>query len=104
MPDYVINEPKSPAFKPRELLTGYGRPHLGLKRYPGPHCGSLPSFSNDGWALAMLEKAFRLERKAEREDLSDLITTPPPAPKPTTKRNKPSCARRPRNRFPVSRR
>lgn len=76
LPDYVINEPKAPTFKPRELLTGYGRLQLGYKRQPGLHFGSLPIFSNDGIALAMLEEDFRLERKAEMEDLSNLITSP----------------------------
>jgi hypothetical protein len=76
LPDYIINEPKAPAFKERELLTGYGRLQLGLKRYPGLRFGSLPFLSNNGWALAMLEEDFRLERKAEMEDLSNLITSP----------------------------
>ncbi len=77
LPDYIINEPKAPAFKPRELLTGYGRLQLGLKRYPGLRFGSLPFLSNNGWAFAMLEEDFRLERKAEMEELSGLITSPP---------------------------
>jgi hypothetical protein len=76
LPNYIINEPKAPAFKERELLTGYGQLQLAYKRHPGLHFGSLPFLSNNGWALAMLEEDFTIERKKEMEELAGLITDP----------------------------
>ena len=76
LPNYVVQEEKPPAFKERHLLTPTGRLSLGLKRYPGLRFGSLPIFSNDGWALAMLEEDHRLERKAEMEDFVTLVSLP----------------------------
>lgn len=75
LPDYIVKEPKAPAFKARELLTGYGRLQLGYKLNPGLRLGPLPLL-NDGVALTMLEENVRLERKAEMEDLTNLITSP----------------------------
>ena len=76
LPNYVVQEEKPPAFKERHLLTPTGRLALGLNRYPGLRFGSLPIFSNDGWALAMLEEDHRLERKAEMEDFVTLVSLP----------------------------
>jgi hypothetical protein len=76
LPNYVVQEENPPAFKERHLLTPTGRLSLGLKRYPGLRFGSLPIFSNDGWALAMLEEDHRLERKAEMEDFVTLVSLP----------------------------
>jgi hypothetical protein len=76
LPDYIINEPKAPAFKERELLTGYGHLQLAYKRHPGLHFGSLPILSNNGIAFFMLEEDYRLERKKEMEELSGLIMSP----------------------------
>jgi len=76
LPNYVVQEEKPPAFKERHLLTPTGRLALGLNRYPGLRFGSLPIFSNDGWALAMLEEDHRLERKAEMEDFVTLGSLP----------------------------
>lgn len=75
---YVVQEekPLTSTLKERELLTPSGRLQLGLKRYPGLRLGSLPFLSNDGWALAMLEEDFRLERKAEMEQLTTVLTSP----------------------------
>ena len=84
LPNYVVLEEKPPAFKERNLLTPTGRLALGFKRYPGLRFGSLPFFSNDGWALAMLEEDHRLERKAEMEDLVTLVTSPTDHAKATT--------------------
>lgn len=75
LPDYIVKEPKAPAFKARELLTGYGRLQLGYKLNPGLRLGPLPLL-NDDVALTMLEENVRLERKAEMEDLTSLITSP----------------------------
>ncbi|MBC7369381.1 MAG: hypothetical protein H7343_21645 [Undibacterium sp.] len=75
LPDYIINEPKAPAFKEREPLTRNGRLEQGYKLNPGLRLGP-PSLLNDGVALTMLEENFRLERKAEMEDLTNLITSP----------------------------
>ena len=71
-----MQDEKPPVFKERHLLTPKGRLALGFKRYPGLRFGSLPFFSNDGWALAMLEEDHRLERQAEMADLVTLVTAP----------------------------
>ena len=76
LPAYVVQEEKPVAFKEREILTPKGRLALALKRYPGARIGSLPFLSNDGMALALLEEDYRLERKAEMEELASLLTTP----------------------------
>lgn len=76
LPSYLVLDDKPPVFKERHLRTPKGRLDLALKRYPGLRFGSLPIFSNNGWALAMLEEDHRLERKAEMEDLVTLVTDP----------------------------
>lgn len=72
LPTYIVREDKVPNFKEREMLTPQGRLDLAYKRHPGLKIGSLPFFSNDGWALVMLKEEQRLERKAEMEDLFGL--------------------------------
>jgi hypothetical protein len=73
LPAYIVQEPKLPAFKERELLTPKGKIDLALKRHPGLRFGSLPFFSNNGIGLAMLEEEFRLERLHEMADLMTLL-------------------------------
>lgn len=76
LPSYLVQEDKPPVFKERELLTPRGRLALGLKRYPGLKFGNIWFLRNDGWALAMLEEDFALERKAEMTSLVGLVTDP----------------------------
>jgi hypothetical protein len=75
MPSYIVQEPRAPAFKPRELLTPRGKIELAYKRHPGLWFGSLPFFSNAGIGLSMLEEEFRLERRQEMLDLLSLLPT-----------------------------
>ena len=72
LPKYIVQEPKIPAFKERELLTLQGKLNLAYKRHPGLRFGSLPFLSNNGIALFMLAEEEQLERKAEREELYGL--------------------------------
>jgi hypothetical protein len=72
LPEYLVQERKAPAFKERELLSPAAKLTLAYKRYPGLHFGSLPFLSNNGIARLMLEEDFRLERKAEMEELAGL--------------------------------
>jgi hypothetical protein len=72
LPKYLVQEPKVPAFKDRELLTTQGKIDLAYKRHPGLRLGSLGFLNNNGPALMMLEEERRLERKAEMEDLYGL--------------------------------
>jgi hypothetical protein len=76
LPSYLVQEDKPPVFKERELLTPRGKLALGLKRYPGLKFGNIWFLRNDGWALAMLEEDFALERKAEMTNLVSLISSP----------------------------
>ena len=76
LPNYIVQEEKPEAFKERNLLTGWGHLQLAYKRFPGLHIGSLPKFSNDGIAFFMLEEDYRLERKAEMEELVTVVTDP----------------------------
>lgn len=76
LPNYVVQEEKPPAFKERHILTPRGHLALAFKRYPGLRFGSLPFFSNAGVALTMLEEDYRLERKAEMENLAGLVVVP----------------------------
>jgi hypothetical protein len=74
LPNYVVQEEKPATFKEREILTFEGRLALAYQRQPGLKLGSLLSLGNESVALAMLEEDHRLERKAEMENLSGVLT------------------------------
>ena len=68
----MVQEQKAPSMKERELLTPEGKLELAYQRNPGLRIGSLPFFSNNGVALAMLEEERRLERISEATDMAGL--------------------------------
>ncbi|MEO6569089.1 MAG: hypothetical protein ABIO94_10045 [Opitutaceae bacterium] len=72
LPQVMVQEQKVPVMKERELLTPEGKLDLAYKRNPGLRIGSLPFFSNNAIALAMLEEELRLERIAEATDMAGL--------------------------------
>lgn len=73
LPTFVVQEPKAPDFKPREILTPKEKIALSYKKNPGLHFGNLPFFSNDGIAYAMQQEDERLERIKEMQDQLDLM-------------------------------
>lgn len=74
LPPHLVQGLKMPILKERDILTPYGKLQEAYKRYPGLRFGSLPFFSNNGVARAMLEDDFRLERIAEMNDLMGLMS------------------------------
>lgn len=74
LPPHMVQGLKMPILKERDILTPYGKLQEAYKRYPGLRFGSLPFFSNNGVAMAMLEDEFRLERIAEMNDLMGLMS------------------------------
>ena len=72
LPSYIVQEPKEPVFKERDILTPAGRLNLALKRYPGLKFGNFWIFNNYGKALFMLEEDYRLERQTEMIELAGL--------------------------------
>lgn len=72
LPDYLVQEDRIRVPGHRDVLTASGELQLARRRYAGLNFGPLAKL-NDGWALAMLEEDYLLERWNEMHDLLSLL-------------------------------